>query len=119
MFPIGSSLMEVLQTPCMFILLYIFCLRTLTLFSKVTYKFYVSVLNLLLWGPVGLVGWAAHTEGSAIALAKTLREAFPKASLALVVAMACDKDHSAFAQALLKGNIIITGLITCHVTAGV
>lgn len=59
-------------------------------------------------GPICLVVVAAHTEGSAIALAKTLRDAFPKASLALVVAMACDKDHSAFAQALLKGNIIIS-----------
>jgi folylpolyglutamate synthase/dihydropteroate synthase len=78
-------------------------------------------LNLLLRGQFVLLVVAAHTEGSAIALAKTLRDAFPKASLALVVAMACDKDHSAFAQALLKGkhNYLYFSLFICHVTAGV
>lgn len=99
--------MEVLQTPCMFILRISLptCIDT-DLKSHIQVLW--SALNLLLRGQLVLLVVAAHTEGSAIALAKTLRDAFPKASLALVVAMACDKDHSAFAHALLKGNIIIS-----------
>ncbi|KAL3690485.1 hypothetical protein R1sor_016794 [Riccia sorocarpa] len=45
----------------------------------------------------------AHTEGSAAALGDTLRRMFSGSCLVLVVAMASDKDHLAFARALLKG----------------
>jgi folylpolyglutamate synthase/dihydropteroate synthase len=44
----------------------------------------------------------AHTEASANALACTLMEYFPTAKLALVVGMASDKDHFAFARSLLE-----------------
>lgn len=47
---------------------------------------------------------SAHTEESAMALAKTLRDAFPSSRLAFVVAMASDKDQLSFARALLTGN---------------
>ncbi|KAG0614845.1 hypothetical protein M758_6G208300, partial [Ceratodon purpureus] len=53
----------------------------------------------------------AHTEESAMALAKTLRDGFPSARLAFVVAMASDKDHHSFARALLteaKPNLVVT-----------
>ncbi|KAJ7281205.1 hypothetical protein O6H91_Y364800 [Diphasiastrum complanatum] len=53
----------------------------------------------------------AHTAGSAIMLAKTLKSFFQDIPLALVVAMASDKDHSAFASAMLsegKPAIIVT-----------
>lgn len=36
---------------------------------------------------------AAHTEDSAAALASTLRDAFPHQPVALVLAMAGDKQH--------------------------
>lgn len=42
----------------------------------------------------------AHTPASAAALAATLRDAFPDAPLALVVAMADDKDAGAIMAAL-------------------
>jgi Mur ligase family, glutamate ligase domain len=42
----------------------------------------------------------AHTPGSAQALATTLRSAFPNNPLALVIAMADDKDHEHFLAAL-------------------
>lgn len=47
----------------------------------------------------------AHTEASGTALATTLHEAFGDLILALVVAMASDKDHVAFARSLLSGGI--------------
>lgn len=53
----------------------------------------------------------AHTEDSAIALAKTLREGFPDACLAFVVAMASDKDEHSFARILLtkaKPDVVVT-----------
>lgn len=53
----------------------------------------------------------AHTEESAMALAKTLRDAFPSSRLAFVVAMASDKDQLSFARALLteaKPDVVVT-----------
>lgn len=44
----------------------------------------------------------AHTKESAKALSDTIQMAFPKARLILVVAMASDKDHVAFAKELLS-----------------
>jgi len=41
----------------------------------------------------------AHTPDSAAVLARTLRRAFPKQPLALVIAMADDKDHSGVSSA--------------------
>lgn len=41
-----------------------------------------------------------------MALAKTLRDGFPSARLAFVVAMASDKDQHSFARALLAGNFL-------------
>ncbi|KAJ9139793.1 hypothetical protein P3X46_030492 [Hevea brasiliensis] len=43
----------------------------------------------------------AHTKESAKALVDTIRMAFPEARLVLVVAMASDKDHRAFAREFL------------------
>ncbi|KAI5561909.1 hypothetical protein BDE02_15G018600 [Populus trichocarpa] len=45
----------------------------------------------------------AHTKDSAKALVDTVRMAFPDARVALVVAMASDKDHLAFAREFLSG----------------
>ena len=42
-----------------------------------------------------------------MALAKTLRDGFPSARLAFVVAMASDKDHHSFARALLTGKLFM------------
>lgn len=42
----------------------------------------------------------AHTAQSATALAETVRELFPERPLALIVAMADDKDHKAVMTAL-------------------
>lgn len=47
--------------------------------------------------------FAAHTKESANALMNTIRMTFPEASLALVVAMASDKDHIGFAREFLSG----------------
>lgn len=47
---------------------------------------------------------SAHTKESAKALADTIQMTFPKARLILVVAMASDKDHIAFARELLSGS---------------
>lgn len=44
----------------------------------------------------------AHTKESAKALADTIQMTFPEARLVLVVAMASDKDHVAFARELLS-----------------
>ncbi|XP_068665205.1 dihydrofolate synthetase [Aristolochia californica] len=46
----------------------------------------------------------AHTEASAKGLADTIRMAYPKGPVALVVAMASDKDHLAFAREMLSGT---------------
>ncbi|KAF5442226.1 hypothetical protein F2P56_034911 [Juglans regia] len=45
----------------------------------------------------------AHTKESANALVNTIRMTFPEASLALLVAMASDKDHIGFAREFLSG----------------
>ncbi|XP_030536061.1 dihydrofolate synthetase isoform X2 [Rhodamnia argentea] len=45
----------------------------------------------------------AHTKESARALVDTIKMTFPDAPLALIVAMARDKDHAAFAKELLSG----------------
>lgn len=45
----------------------------------------------------------AHTKDSAKALVDTVHMAFPDARVALVVAMASDKDHLAFAREFLSG----------------
>ena len=42
----------------------------------------------------------AHTPQSATALAETVRELFPQRPVALIVAMADDKDHKAVMAAL-------------------
>lgn len=47
---------------------------------------------------------SAHTSGSGAALARTLREVFPEECVAVVVAMASDKDHRGFARAILEGK---------------
>ncbi|XP_041015251.1 dihydrofolate synthetase isoform X2 [Juglans microcarpa x Juglans regia] len=46
----------------------------------------------------------AHTKESANALVNTIRMTFPEASLALVVAMASDKDHIGFAREFLSAG---------------
>ncbi|KDP22174.1 hypothetical protein JCGZ_26005 [Jatropha curcas] len=46
----------------------------------------------------------AHTRESAKALVDTIQMTFPKATLALVVAMASDKDHLAFAREFFLGK---------------
>jgi dihydrofolate synthase len=48
---------------------------------------------------------AAHTDASAKALSDVIRMMHPNGPLALVVAMASDKDHVAFARELLSGAI--------------
>ena len=52
-------------------------------------------------------GWlvldGAHTGQSAAALATTVRQVFPDNPIALIVAMADDKDHKAVMAALRKG----------------
>ncbi|KAG6551700.1 hypothetical protein Mapa_006789 [Marchantia paleacea] len=52
----------------------------------------------------------AHTESSAAALADTLTRTFPESCLALVVAMASDKEHLPFTRTLLqaKPKIVVT-----------
>lgn len=47
--------------------------------------------------------FSAHTKDSAKALVDTIQMAFPEARLALVVAMASDKDHIGFAREFLQG----------------
>ena len=48
---------------------------------------------------------SAHTKDSAKALVDTVRMTFPDARVALVVAMASDKDHLAFAREFFSGII--------------
>ncbi|KAK9292440.1 hypothetical protein L1049_020412 [Liquidambar formosana] len=60
----------------------------------------------------------AHTKESAKALADTIRTAFPEARLALVVAMASEKDHLAFARELLSGRQLEAVFLTESDIAG-
>lgn len=60
----------------------------------------------------------AHTKESAKALLDTARMAFPGARLALVVAMASDKDHSGFAEEFLSGGQIEAVFLTEASIAG-
>lgn len=60
----------------------------------------------------------AHTEASAKALASTIRMAFPDKPLAFVVAMANDKNHSAFAHQLLSGALPKVAILTEVSVAG-
>ncbi|KAK2399414.1 folylpolyglutamate synthase [Trifolium repens] len=60
----------------------------------------------------------AHTKESAKALMDTIRTAFPKARLAFVVAMACDKDHAGFAREILSGSYVETVILTEAAIAG-
>ncbi|XP_045789160.1 dihydrofolate synthetase [Trifolium pratense] len=60
----------------------------------------------------------AHTKESAKALMNTIRMAFPKARLAFVVAMACDKDHAGFAREILSGSYVETVILTEAAIAG-
>lgn len=62
---------------------------------------YFSTDTLLLIAIVNTL--SAHTKDSAKALVDTVRMAFPDARVALVVAMASDKDHLAFAREFLSG----------------
>lgn len=48
--------------------------------------------------------FTAHTKDSAKALLDTIQMAFPEAQLALVVAMASDKNHVGFAREFLQGK---------------
>lgn len=50
--------------------------------------------------------FSAHTKESAKALVDTIQMTFPQARLALVVAMAIDKDHLAFAKEFLSGIVL-------------
>ncbi|CAK8570272.1 unnamed protein product [Lathyrus sativus] len=60
----------------------------------------------------------AHTKESAKALMNTIKMAFPKARLAFVVAMACDKDHAGFAREILSGAYAETVILTEAAIAG-
>ncbi|KAF3959759.1 hypothetical protein CMV_015453 [Castanea mollissima] len=54
----------------------------------------------------------AHTKESANALVKTIKMTFGEAPLALVVAMASDKDHVGFAREFLSGGELEVVLLT-------
>ncbi|XP_024022335.1 dihydrofolate synthetase [Morus notabilis] len=60
----------------------------------------------------------AHTKESAKALLHTIQMAFPGARMALVVAMASDKDHVGFAREFLSGGQIDAVLLTESNIAG-
>ncbi|MCO5559800.1 hypothetical protein L7F22_013404 [Adiantum nelumboides] len=60
----------------------------------------------------------AHTASSAKALASTLKIAFPSETLALVVAMASDKDHFGFFLELLSGAAPKVVVVTETMVAG-
>lgn len=58
--------------------------------------------------------FTAHTKDSAKALVDTIQMAFPEARLALVIAMASDKNHVDFAREFLQGQpspLLRVGLI--------
>ncbi|KAF3970524.1 hypothetical protein CMV_005793 [Castanea mollissima] len=54
----------------------------------------------------------AHTKESANALVKTIKMTFGEAPLALVIAMASDKDHVGFARGFLSGGELEAVLLT-------
>uniref|UniRef100_A0A2P2PKP2 Mur ligase C-terminal domain-containing protein n=1 Tax=Rhizophora mucronata TaxID=61149 RepID=A0A2P2PKP2_RHIMU len=59
----------------------------------------------------------AHTKESAKALVDTIQMSFPEARLGLVVAMATDKDHTAFAREFLSSmlpvlRVLLTAILT-------
>ncbi|XP_075633508.1 dihydrofolate synthetase-like [Castanea sativa] len=54
----------------------------------------------------------AHTKESANALVKTIKMTFGEAPLALMVAMASDKDHVGFARGFLSGGELEAVLLT-------
>nr|XP_023904169.1 dihydrofolate synthetase-like [Quercus suber]POE45612.1 dihydrofolate synthetase [Quercus suber] len=54
----------------------------------------------------------AHTKESANALVKRIKMTFGVAPLALVVAMASDKDHIGFAREFLSGGELEAVLLT-------
>ncbi|KAM7273606.1 hypothetical protein ACFE04_028270 [Oxalis oulophora] len=60
----------------------------------------------------------AHTKESAKALIEMIQMAFPDARLALVVAMASDKDHSAFAKEFLSSKHLEAAILTEASIAG-
>ncbi|OMO56400.1 Folylpolyglutamate synthetase [Corchorus olitorius] len=60
----------------------------------------------------------AHTKESAKALLETIQMAFPDSRLALVVAMASDKDHLAFAKEFLSGRQVEAVFLTEASIAG-
>ncbi|TXG71125.1 hypothetical protein EZV62_006060 [Acer yangbiense] len=60
----------------------------------------------------------AHTKESAKALVETIKMTFPEARLALVVAMASDKDHLAFAREFLSGRKLEAIFLTEAEVAG-
>lgn len=62
----------------------------------------------------------AHTKESARALVDTLKMAFPDAPLALVVAMARDKDHAAFAKEFLSdARLEVVVLTEVNIAGGI
>ncbi|KAK9178929.1 hypothetical protein WN943_028123 [Citrus x changshan-huyou] len=60
----------------------------------------------------------AHTKESAKALVDTIQMTFPHSRLALVVAMAIDKDHLAFAKEFLSGRKLDAVILTEADVAG-
>ncbi|KAL5813170.1 hypothetical protein ACOSQ3_028120 [Xanthoceras sorbifolium] len=60
----------------------------------------------------------AHTKESAKALVDTIQMTFPESRLALVVAMASDKDHLAFAREFLSGKRLEAVFLTEAEVAG-
>ncbi|GAV66233.1 Mur_ligase_M domain-containing protein [Cephalotus follicularis] len=60
----------------------------------------------------------AHTKDSAKALVDMIQMTFPQARLVLVVAMASDKDHLAFAREFLSGRQLEAVLLTEASIAG-
>lgn len=69
-------------------------------------------------GDLTLVLDGAHTASSAKALASTLKMVFSSESLALVIAMASDKDHYEFCAQLLSGSIPKVVVATESLVAG-
>ncbi|XP_073002705.1 dihydrofolate synthetase isoform X1 [Typha latifolia] len=63
---------------------------------------------------VSLLVDGAHTDASAKALSDVIRMTHPNGPLALVVAMASDKDHVAFARELLSVRSLISPLGQCR-----
>lgn len=57
----------------------------------------------------------AHTEVSARSLAGTIRKICSNESMALVVAMATDKDHASFLRALISGGTAMNLWVFFHI----